>query len=279
MPTLNWGNARAKTFEKEHVRPVRIGDVQVPMNRVLVRLTTDLLIDVQQTGVDVSSIRSDGPSRRGVKLDAPESLQDTLAEIGARHGFTFYAPDTFRFEESAEWAGQESKRRQDADAAAVEEQVAAVVEEQMQVEPVPGGKLGCREIGPGDTGEDVRVLQAFLGVEATGDFGPGTEDTLRGVQSAAGLPVTGAFDAETWNLLVPVHRRWRRIGDVGRDVRLVQAGLYARGLLDRPPSARFDHATGNALRALSGRPGLPKIDSLVWEGLFDIHSLIERPRL
>lgn len=50
---------------------------------------------------------------------------------------------------------------------------------------------GPRVLRRGDTGDDVRALQAALGVRADGDFGPVTEAAVRGFQKARGLVVDG----------------------------------------------------------------------------------------
>jgi len=56
--------------------------------------------------------------------------------------------------------------------------------------------LGDRALRPGDSGHDVRVLQAFLqgrGLQAVvdGQFGPATRDAVRAFQRSAGLPPSG----------------------------------------------------------------------------------------
>jgi len=56
--------------------------------------------------------------------------------------------------------------------------------------------LGDRALRPGDSGHDVRVLQAFLqgrGLQAAvdGQFGPATRDAVRAFQRSAGLPPSG----------------------------------------------------------------------------------------
>jgi len=50
----------------------------------------------------------------------------------------------------------------------------------------------------GANGPDVATLQAQLGVEADGSFGPITQQTVRDAQTKAGLEATGVVDGPTW---------------------------------------------------------------------------------
>lgn len=63
------------------------------------------------------------------------------------------------------------------------------------------------EVGRGDRGEPVRVLQWLLGfhghpVAVDGAFGPKTESATRAFQRRSQLPETGIADVETWRVLV-----------------------------------------------------------------------------
>ena len=65
-----------------------------------------------------------------------------------------------------------------------------------------GLHLGDRALRPGDSGHDVRVLQAFLqarGLPAAvdGRFGPATANAVRVFQSSAGLPPSGVVGPQT----------------------------------------------------------------------------------
>lgn len=51
----------------------------------------------------------------------------------------------------------------------------------------------------GSKGEDVKKLQAKLGLVADGDFGPGTEKSVKAWQAANGLTADGIVGDETWN--------------------------------------------------------------------------------
>jgi putative chitinase len=53
----------------------------------------------------------------------------------------------------------------------------------------------------GSKGEDVKKLQAKLGIAADGDFGPGTEKAVKAWQQANGLTADGIVGDATWSKL------------------------------------------------------------------------------
>ena len=50
----------------------------------------------------------------------------------------------------------------------------------------------------GSTGDDVKRLQAKLGITADGSFGPGTEAKVKEWQAANGLTADGIVGSGTW---------------------------------------------------------------------------------
>lgn len=53
----------------------------------------------------------------------------------------------------------------------------------------------------GDRGDDVKLLQQALGIEADGDFGPGTKQAVVAFQKSKGLYADGIVGKNTWALL------------------------------------------------------------------------------
>jgi peptidoglycan hydrolase-like protein with peptidoglycan-binding domain len=53
----------------------------------------------------------------------------------------------------------------------------------------------------GSKGEAVSKIQALLGINADGDFGPGTEKTVKAFQKKSSLPITGIVDQATLKAL------------------------------------------------------------------------------
>ena len=65
-------------------------------------------------------------------------------------------------------------------------------------EPDGGGGASRATLRRGDRGPLVRVLQAALGVNVDGDFGPATEARARAFQRAQGLVADGIVGPRTW---------------------------------------------------------------------------------
>jgi hypothetical protein len=81
--------------------------------------------------------------------------------------------------------------------------------------PRPQGtpaKPGTTILGQGDSGEQVRILQARLqqidwfDAEVTGNYGELTAAAVVGFQAKRGLPATGAVDQRTWTRLLGMTR-------------------------------------------------------------------------
>jgi peptidoglycan hydrolase-like protein with peptidoglycan-binding domain len=53
----------------------------------------------------------------------------------------------------------------------------------------------------GSKGESVKKVQELLGLKADGDFGPGTEKSVKAFQKNSSLPVTGIVDQATLKAL------------------------------------------------------------------------------
>jgi hypothetical protein len=58
-----------------------------------------------------------------------------------------------------------------------------------------------KSIKKGSTGEQVRILQAFLGLTVDGSFGPATDKTFRAWQTKQGLTADGSCGPKSWTAL------------------------------------------------------------------------------
>ena len=70
--------------------------------------------------------------------------------------------------------------------------------------PAPIATAEKKEFKPfkvGSKGESVKKVQELLGINADGDFGPGTEKEVKKFQKASSLPVTGIVDQATLKAL------------------------------------------------------------------------------
>jgi hypothetical protein len=65
----------------------------------------------------------------------------------------------------------------------------------------PAEKKEFKPFKVGSKGETVKKVQELLGVNADGDFGPGTEKAVKAFQKKSSLPVTGIVDQATLKVL------------------------------------------------------------------------------
>jgi peptidoglycan hydrolase-like protein with peptidoglycan-binding domain len=119
----------------------------------------------------------------------------------------------------------------------------------------------------GDEGENVRVIQERLRVagfyfgNATGIFGPITEEAVKRFQQAYNLDADGVVGPATLRKLPPVgvgdgedapkaviERDKLRIGDRGEAVRILQAQLIKAGYLQGEPNGYYGPNTADAVR-------------------------------
>ena len=167
-------------------------------------------------------------------------------------------------------------------------------------------------LGPGSTGNNVRVLQYYLSyvaqfmntgpsVEIDGTYGPATERAVRAYQQAYGLPVDGIVGELTWDSLyrtylgmvesipliyeegavVPFPGIILKVGSEGDDVRLLQNYLnyIARTYTNIPTvnvTGYFGTATANAVEAFVREFGLPvsptSVNSTLWKAITDVYQ-------
>ncbi|MDF5738361.1 MULTISPECIES: peptidoglycan-binding domain-containing protein [unclassified Nostoc] len=122
-------------------------------------------------------------------------------------------------------------------------------------------------LAKGDEGEDVRVLQERLRIagfyygNATGIFGPITEESVKRFQDSYKLSVDGIVGPATGRKLPEVgigdgedapkkivNRDKLRVGDRGEPVRIVQEQLIQAGYLEGEPNGYYGPYTADAVR-------------------------------
>ncbi|MCC5617630.1 peptidoglycan-binding protein [Nostoc sp. CHAB 5836] len=122
-------------------------------------------------------------------------------------------------------------------------------------------------LAKGDEGEDVRVLQERLRVagfyygNATGIFGPITEESVKRFQDSYKLSVDGIAGAATLRKLPGVgigdgqeapkkvvNRDKLRVGDRGEPVRILQQQLIQAGYLEGEPNGYYGPYTADAVK-------------------------------
>jgi peptidoglycan hydrolase-like protein with peptidoglycan-binding domain len=81
------------------------------------------------------------------------------------------------------------------------EETSALLWHLLEVRDFPTMPYRAMELEVGDEGQAVTVLQAQLGVETDGKFGPLTEAAVQAAQQQADLEATGVVDGPTWAAL------------------------------------------------------------------------------
>ncbi|MEC9368241.1 MAG: peptidoglycan-binding protein [Pseudomonadota bacterium] len=104
-------------------------------------------------------------------------------------------------------------------------------------------------------GEPVKRLQAKLGVEADGVFGPGTEKALKDYQKSKGLTVDGIAGPDTFSSMGLTELILLQRGSRGDTVKKLQQALSI------PADGKFGPATEKAVKEFQQKNGL-KADGL-----------------
>lgn len=116
-----------------------------------------------------------------------------------------------------------------------------------------------RDLGPGDSGPDVEIVQRRLHAPETETYGTVTETYVRGLQRLKGLPITGEVDEATAEAIGETARaglpplwyhRVLRLGVTGADVQSLRQAL---GL---SVGEEYDTEVDRAVRRLQSRLGL-----------------------
>lgn len=102
----------------------------------------------------------------------------------------------------------------------------------------------------GMKGAPVKRLQEKLGIDADGDFGPGTERAVREAQKSAGLVSDGIAGPDTFSALGLNELVLLRVGTRGETVKRLQQALEIEA------DGRFGPGTEKAVRAFQEANGL-----------------------
>ena len=168
------------------------------------------------------------------------------------------------------------------------------------------------ELKLGDSSRNVFVLQYYLAyislfyptvIKPTtdGDFGKGTEDSVKSYQKTFGLPETGVVDEKTWNsiqnayfeilsrfpynfeegVILPYPGRILRVGVDGNDVRAIQEYLnYISNTYTDIPKVAIDGSygpsTASAVNKFVGVFNLPdsrgRVNAQVWNAIINVYD-------
>ena len=170
------------------------------------------------------------------------------------------------------------------------------------------------DITPGDTGEDVYVIQYYLRLisvfnpkvsfpDFDGEFGSSTEQAVLDFQREYGIEQTGIIDRLTWyelfdvyygfvqtltaeqigNSIIPFPGTFLKLGAQGEDVLILQeyinvASTVYPAIPRIAETSIFDEATRNAVYAAQEFFGLPVngiVGPLLWDTLGSLYSTVQ----
>ncbi|QRG04495.1 peptidoglycan-binding protein [Xanthobacter dioxanivorans] len=117
----------------------------------------------------------------------------------------------------------------------------------------------------GLAGEPVKILQAKLGVNADGQFGPATEEALKAYQKQHGLAADGIAGPDTFAALALPELVLLTVGSKGETVKKLQAALGitadgAYGAGTAKAVSAFQEKNGLEADGMAGPVTLAKID-------------------
>jgi peptidoglycan hydrolase-like protein with peptidoglycan-binding domain len=119
-----------------------------------------------------------------------------------------------------------------------------------------------RELKHGDRGDDVRALQTrlkdvkYYSAKVTGNYLKVTEESVKKVQEAYGLPATGVADSKTLEIIFGDCHRPLKQGDEGKDVSRLQTKLSELGFYPGSISGRYLQGTKASIESFQQANGL-----------------------
>jgi peptidoglycan hydrolase-like protein with peptidoglycan-binding domain len=275
MTADSWGDPSKNTFRKTNIREAKQGETRANVHALIRPLVEELWGEWDQQGIDLSSVHSTPDDPLGLTFSIDPALELPVAALGIADALGFAkGDDCLHFVASPTWARTLSEKI-----------AARDMSELSQVfipEPVEGHRPGSRELKRGDEGTDVKMVQLFLGANATGKYDAATQKLVMQFQELNHIPDTGNADKDFWAYLIPRVIRWKRMGEAGREIRIVQAALITFGYQAGPVSGRYGMVMNRALYVLRGEKGIvgsTKIDRFVWETLFDLQWQYVAPSL
>ena len=259
MAEPRWGDPAHSTFVKRFIRLVAVDDHQLKVNVNLQPVVEHMLRQLGEVNLVVEHIEGWPvyPAGTGIVLRLSPPDPQLVTTALAQYGFEPdpEREDGFYFADSAVSAVAKGKALDEGyDAAALGDGVSAPVV--APVAPTPPvaveerrvaerddddwdeGLPGHRETEPGEVGTDVLFLQAYLGAPRTGVLDPETLAAVRRFQQTRGLTLTDRVSRQTWQNLVPHHRRHLSPGDGGKPVRILHAAIIAAGYSPRDTPVR-----------------------------------------
>lgn len=257
----NWGNPNLKSFKNNYIRRVIVDQARVFVHRNIVAQVEELLLRALSNGAKFSDSHlpqilpayqmDDSPeSAMGLKLQIP-NLESTFNVEDL--GFTQIG-DVFIYntESNVEMPSHDER----------------YTDEQ-------SNKIGSRQITLGTSGDDVKFLAYFFGMEDGQNqrvFDDSMLEHLNFYQRRMGIPETKLVDYYTWRAILPKGAERIAAGYAGAKVRVLQSALRVYGY-NSPITSRFGTETIRAVREFQTANNLRvtgRVGFLEWNLFFEL---------
>ena len=257
----NWGNPQLKSFKNNYVRRVMVDQSRVFVHRNIITQVEELLLRALNNGAVFSNSHlpvvlpayqmDDSPeAAMGLKLQIPNfTAEIEIADLG----FTQIG-DVFVYNTDAD--------------------IQMPTHEDRYVD-VPSGKIGYRQITLGMSGDDVKFLAYFFGMDTAVNqrvFDDVLLSHLNYYQTRMGIPQTKMLDWHTWNAILPKGAERIAAGYAGAKVRVLQSALRVYGY-NCPVTSRFGTETIKAVREFQVANNLRvtgRVGFLEWNLFFEL---------
>lgn len=257
----SWGNPKLKSFRNNFIRRVIVDNARIFVHKNIASQTEELLIRASGHGAVFSETHlpkvlpayafdSSEEAALGLKIQIPNFTTElACADIGFQQEGDIFTYTITPFDKSEQ-----------------KPILPSYVDEVSK-------KIGSRQLKLGSTGDDVKFLAYFLGIDSPSQREVFDDDFTKSVsyfQTRMGMPQTGEMDWYTWKGILPKGSERIAAGYAGSKVRALQSALIVNGY-NPPVTSRFGTETIRAVREfqvkknfrVTGRCGF-----LEWNELF-----------
>ena len=256
-----WGNPELKSFKNNYIRRVMVDQARVFVHRKITAQVEELLLRSLNHGAVFADDHlpvilpaygmDDSPeAKMGLKVQIPNF--DTEIEVEDL-GFN-QVGDVFIYQTDAvvEMPTHEERFVDDA-----------------------SNKIGSRQITLGMSGDDVKFLAYFFGLEDATNKRVFDDEMLAGLnfyQKRMGIPITKMVDWYTWGSILPKGAERIAAGYAGAKVRVLQSALRVYGY-NCPVTSRFGTETIRSVREFQVDNSLRvtgRVGFLEWKLFFEL---------
>jgi hypothetical protein len=257
----NWGNPQLKSFKNNYIRRVMVDQSRVFVHRNIITQVEELLLLALNNG----AIFSD--SHLPVVLPAYQMDDSSEATMGLKLQIPNFTTEVDVTELGFMQIGDVFVYNKDIT-------VELPTHEDRYVDKA-SGKIGYRQILLGMSGDDVKFLAYFFGMDAAVNhrvFDDVMLSHLNYFQTRMGIPQTKMVEWNTWKAILPKGAERIAAGYAGAKVRILQSALRVYGY-NCPITSRFGTETIKAVREFQESNKLRvtgRVGFLEWNLFFEL---------